>query len=109
MSLGTRIKLLRKEINLSQDNFAKKIGVHGRQLSRYEVGSSKPSLDILIKIARFCEVSIDYLVFGQDKEVAKRARINDDELLDLLRQTDKLKKAERDKIKWIIKAALNNK
>ena len=108
MSLGNRIRSLRKELGLSQDEFAAKINMHGRQLGRYETGKSKPSLGALAKLAQFCEISIDYLVFGKDEKLARRAKINDPELLDLLRQVDRLRKPQREKIKWAIKALINN-
>ncbi len=106
MSLGSRIRVLRKELSLTQDEFADKIGVHGRQLSRYEIDINKPSIDILIKIADVCEVSLDYLGYGIDKKLLKRSKIDDNELLELTRRINQLKKPQRDKIKWAIHALL---
>ncbi len=108
MTLGERIRTLRKEMNLTQDQFAAKINMHGRQLARYEAGKSNPSINVLKKMADFCEVSLDYLGYGHDKKIAKRANINDLELLDLLRRIDTLKKPQRDKIKWAVQGLLNS-
>ena len=108
-AIANKIKALRHELGMPQREFAKKIGIHPAQLARYEVSRSTPSIDILINIAKFCEVSVDYLVFGLDKEVLKRSRINDLELLELLRRIDNLKKPERDKLKWAIQGLLTSK
>lgn len=108
MSLGSRIRSLRKELGLTQNEFASKLGIHGRQLSRYEVDINIPSIDILIKIADLCEVSLDYLGYGTDKKLAKRSKINDNEVLELARRIDNLKKAKRDKLKWAVQGLLNS-
>lgn len=108
MSLGSRIRSLRKELGLTQNEFAAKLGIHGRQLSRYEVDVNKPSIDILIKIADLCEISLDYLGYGKDRKLSKRSRIDDKDLLEIVRRIDRLKKNQRDKVKWAIKGLLSN-
>lgn len=106
--VATKIKALRKELRLTQKELAEKVGVHPAQLARYELGLSTPSLGVLIRLAKYCEVSIDYIVFGVDKEVAKRSRIQDQELLDLIRRIDNLNRPERDRVKWAIHGLLTN-
>lgn len=61
MSLGERIKIIRKSNSLSQKIFAEKIGVKQSTLSCYENGISLPSIDVLIRIAFVFDVSIDWL------------------------------------------------
>ena len=109
MSIGKRIRSLRKELELTQNQFGEELGIHGRQLARYEEGINTPSITTLMKIADHCEVSLDYLAYGHDKKIAKRAKISDLELLDTLRRIDQLKKPQRDKVKWAIDSLLNNK
>jgi len=106
--VATKIKALRKELGLTQKELAEKVSVHPAQLARYELGLSTPSIGVLIKLAKYCEVSIDYIVFGIDKQVAKRSRIQDQELLDLTRRIDNLKRPQRDKLKWAIQGLLSN-
>ena len=107
MAIGNRLKELRKELNLTQDELGAKLGVHGKQLARYEIGKMMPSIKVLSKIADFCEVSLDYLVYGNDKKLASRSQINDAELLDMLRRIDRLKKPKRERLKWAIKGLLD--
>ncbi|MER1958840.1 MAG: helix-turn-helix transcriptional regulator [Solibacillus sp.] len=61
-SLGSRIKGLREKYNISQKDFAVKIGVSNVVLSRYESDERKPDYDTLQLIADFFEVSTDYLL-----------------------------------------------
>lgn len=65
-SLGNRIRYLREKGNISQIDFAKKIGVSNTVLSRYESGDRKPDYDTLQLIADFFEVSTDFLLGRTD-------------------------------------------
>lgn len=65
-TLGYRIKLLRKEFNLSQIEFAKIIGVNNSTLSQYENNINTPNDEMKIKIANYFDVSLDYLVGRSD-------------------------------------------
>lgn len=107
-AVATKIKNLRQELGLTQKELAEKIGIHPTQLAKYELGLSTPSLSALVKLAKYCEVSIDYIVFGLDKEMIKTSKIQDQELLDLTRRIDNLKRPHRDKIKWAIQGLLSN-
>lgn len=108
MRMGDRIRTLRKEMGLTQQEFADRVGIHIIQITRYETGKSVPSVNVLDKIAKFCEVTVDYIIHGTDKEMAKRTRVNDTELLDLFRRINNLKKGNRDRLKWAIAGLLNN-
>lgn len=57
-----KIKLLRKQNNLTLKELAEKIGVAESTVSLYENGKREPSLDILKKIAKIFNVSTDYLL-----------------------------------------------
>lgn len=56
-----RIRNLRSQLGLSQDELAEVIGVSQRQLSRYEVGVAIPS-DVLLRMAEVLNVNTDYLL-----------------------------------------------
>lgn len=62
-SLGRRIRQLRG-FDLTQDEFAKKLGVSQSQLSKYERGVVAPPADVLIRIKEQFRVSIDWLLTG---------------------------------------------
>lgn len=65
--IGSFLKGLRKEKNLTQEQFAEIIGVSGRTVSRWETGSNMPDLDILIQIADYYEVEIREILDGERK------------------------------------------
>ena len=62
VSKSKRIKLLRKEKNLTQDALAKKIGCSRKAIIRYEKNQSLIETYTLIKYALFFDVSADYLL-----------------------------------------------
>ena len=108
MEVGKRIKKLRKDMKLTQEVFADKLNIHPKQLAKYESGRSIPIIEILARIANFCEVSTDQLIFGEDNTFIKRTKIADTQLLEYFRRINRLKKAERDKIKWALEGLLSN-
>ncbi len=62
MSLGNKIKLLRDTKNISQKELAEAIGVSDVMISMYEQDKKSPSLPTIIKLAKYFNVSTDYLL-----------------------------------------------
>lgn len=56
------IKQLRKDAQKSQAEIAEYLKVSQVSYGRYELGLSEPSIETLIKLADFYNVSLDYLV-----------------------------------------------
>lgn len=56
------LKLLRQEKDIGQVELAKKLGVSKGIISLWENGLREPSMSSLIEIAKFFNVSIDFLV-----------------------------------------------
>lgn len=65
-SFSLRLKELRKTNNLTLEQLGKNIGSTKATMSNFETGQKKPSLDMIIKIADYFQVSIDYLVGRTD-------------------------------------------
>ena len=62
---GDRLKRLRKEKDITQGQLAEVIGVVPSAVGKYErLEQSYPSVEALIKIAEYFNVSIDYLLRG---------------------------------------------
>ena len=61
-----RLRELRKERGLSQDRLANEMSINIKTLRRYEVGENDPRVAILIDLADYFEVSIDYLAGRSD-------------------------------------------
>ncbi len=56
------LKLLRTEQNIGQIQLAKEIGVSKGIISLWENGLREPSMSSLIQLAKYFNVSIDFLV-----------------------------------------------
>lgn len=65
-SFASRIKELRLGKGLTMDQLAKDIGSTRATISNFENEQRKPSLDMVIKLADYFQVSIDYLVGRTD-------------------------------------------
>ena len=63
-ALGQRVADFRSKENLSQEELAFSCGVGSKHISNIELGKSKPSLESLIQIANFLNVSADDLTGG---------------------------------------------
>ena len=61
-----RFTELLQEQNKTQKQIAKELGILQTHLSNLKSGYNEPNLDMLIKLANYFEVSIDYLVGRQD-------------------------------------------
>ena len=64
---GERLKKLRREHDVTQTALAEHIGVVPSAVGKYErLPNSYPSVEALIKIADYFNVSIDYLLRGKE-------------------------------------------
>ena len=61
-----KLKELRLENNLLQKQLATDLGVTQACIGKWETGDREPSLDDLIKIAKYFSVSTDYLLGLED-------------------------------------------
>ena len=68
VEIGRRIQIKRKELKLTQEKLSEIIDVSPSYISEIERGSSIGSLATISKIANILNVSLDYLVFGLNKE-----------------------------------------
>ncbi|EKR62086.1 DNA-binding helix-turn-helix protein [Leptospira weilii str. 2006001853] len=102
-SFGDKVKKLRKEKGWSQDEFASKIGVHGRHIGKYENGSTMPNSETVIKMAKVFEVSTDYLLLGEGN-ANPTSKIRDQALLKEFEIVDQMNDKDREVIKSLIDA-----
>ena len=60
--IGERLADLRKDKNMSQKDLAQQLGISVYTVSSYERENSTPDDNMKVKIARFFNVSLDYLL-----------------------------------------------
>lgn len=68
MSIGQRIKQIRKSYSMSQAAFASLIGISQGTLSEIEKGKFNPSVETVISISKQFEVRTDWILRGNDIE-----------------------------------------
>lgn len=62
MAFSDSLKRFRKDLSLTQKQVAEAIGIQTNAYQAYEYGKSKPSIEVLEKIAIAFKVSADYLL-----------------------------------------------
>lgn len=72
MKLSNALRRFRKEFNLTQKEAAEHAHVDVRTYQNYEYGRVVPTATILINIANYYGVSIDYLVGRTDNPKTNR-------------------------------------
>ena len=65
--IGTFLKELRKEKELTQEQLAETLNVSRRTVSRWETGSNVPDLDLLVEMADLYRVDLRELLNGERK------------------------------------------
>lgn len=69
---GDRIQLLRSERNLTQAELAEALHITREHLSRIEHGSRTCAPDLSVAIAKYFNVSTDFLLLGKESRDAEQ-------------------------------------
>lgn len=72
MKFGDKLQLLRKSKQLSQENLANRLNVSRQAISKWELNSSVPDTENVVKICELFGVSADYLLsdsYENDKDI----------------------------------------
>lgn len=67
-AIGTRLRSIRKEKNMTQYEFAMLLGMKRDAYARYEINGSIPTVRGLYTMAKVLNVSADYLLGLTDEE-----------------------------------------
>ena len=62
VKLNENIRILRKRIKLTQDQFAAQLGIKRSLIGAYEEGRAEPRLELLQKMAELFSISVDQLL-----------------------------------------------
>ena len=104
-NIGERIKTLRKKKHWTQDELAHYLEVAPSSVGSYERGSRQPTIENLIRMAKYFNVSLDYLLCQTDdtRTLSNFKREDSKDLKDFLRDQSVmftgLELSERDKEK----------
>ena len=83
MSIGSTIKQLRREKDVTQEEFAEYLGITSRAISQWECERTAPDIYMLPAIANFFDVSIDYLFHSDREEYEKEIKEYEKQYYDL--------------------------
>jgi transcriptional regulator with XRE-family HTH domain len=75
--IGSFLKELRKEKNLTQEQVADKLGVSGRTISRWETGAYMPDISLLVDIAEMYDVDVRDIIDGERKDTNMNSEVKD--------------------------------
>ena len=81
MNIGSVIKKYRKEIGLTQEEMANRLGVTTPAVNKWENGNSNPDIELLAPIARLLHISLDTLMSFREELTAA-------EIEEIIRQMD---------------------
>ena len=62
-----RLKELRQERGLNQQELALKIATTQRNISNWENGNTEPDIQMILKMSKFFEVTTDYLLYDNER------------------------------------------
>ena len=97
LKIGEKIRALRLQQKMTQEQLADRLGVSYQSISRWENGITYPDIEFLPAIANYFSVSLDYLM-GQDdiekrraikkqiNRIANMSENDEDELIELIRK-----------------------
>lgn len=104
--LKEQLVKLRKNHKKTQEDIAKLLGITRPAYTAYESGNRQPDYDSLIKLAKFYDVSLDYLLTGKEKEDLDKGNLfffdmeglSEEEIDDIKRHIEYVKwKAQQEK------------
>lgn len=102
MTLGRKIAKLRKQRDWSQDQFAEKVGVHGRHVSRWETDKSKPSIEKIRRIAELFGTNAEELIKENGDEFVFKEQ--DKAFLKHIKEIENLNEDDKEIVIRLIKA-----
>jgi len=87
--IGLRIRNLRRERGITQDELAQQVGVSRSAVAQWETGRTGQITGNLSRIADVLDASVEFLVYGGDKQAPMQAQQGDElALLRLYRECD---------------------
>ncbi|NGT59134.1 helix-turn-helix transcriptional regulator [Clostridium perfringens] len=69
MGFNNKLKELRKEKNISQEQLAKELNISRQAISKWESGKAYPDIDNLILLRKIFGVSLDELIMEEEEKV----------------------------------------
>ena len=82
---GDKLRALRMEKKLTQNDLAARLGIVGASVSSYEKNKQYPSVEVLIQLCQTFDVSADYLLGLSDDKNFNTSTLTEEQLQIVLR------------------------
>jgi len=82
---GDKLRALRMEKKLTQNDLAARLAIVGASVSSYEKSKQYPSVEVLIQLCQIFDVSADYLLGLSDDKNFNTSTLTDEQLQIVLR------------------------
>lgn len=102
---GERIKGLRRERHLTQQQLADALGIERSSIGKYETGSM-PSAEVMLRLAEFFGVSVDYLCERETDDALRAENDAERQLLVMFRRTEGIPEERREEITQHIRSTI---
>lgn len=99
--IGKIIKQLRKERDITQADLAKAVGVTTSSIGMYETGVRNPSYDVIVKLAKYFNVSTDFLLGNTVNDIEELPDFEEEDTSELKILFDKIRDLSEDDQKRI--------
>lgn len=111
--LGDKVKLLRKEMKITQQKLAETIGVSQSTIGMIEGNKQGASNETLIKLASTLNTTVDYLLSDNIEEIDFNnkknieSKIEDDDIRRIERARSKMDPKNKEKMMKILRSAFD--
>ena len=108
--LNSRLKELRKSVNLTQTEFADKLGLAQNSIASYESGRRTPNEAIVKSICREFNVNQDWLVNGNGSMFVELSREEEitKYIAELVKDDDEMKEFQRKFIRILSRLSIDD-
>jgi transcriptional regulator with XRE-family HTH domain len=107
MSIGEKIRTLRKQKNWTQDELGEKVHIDGRRISRYENNRLKPARKVIKRFAEAFGISVEELLMGNGGQ--PEYLVHDKEILNLMQEIEEMDEEDRVHVKKYLETMVMKK
>ena len=101
VAIGAYIARKRRELNLTQEQLAERLGISNKTVSKWENGRCMPDYGVVGRLCSELGITVGELMDGDDAEPDSLRGYDDDQVLDLLRRTQELEQ-QRDVLRGVL-------
>lgn len=89
-TIGKFISRKRKEIYLTQEQLAEKLGVSNKTISKWENGKCMPDYSVVKELCKELGITVAELMDGEESDKTSVRTYDDKQIIDLLKKTQEL-------------------